>query len=88
MYVYCVVCYHVIVAPYVRSVVLSLHIVTLLMMIRKALWTMRLLYSLMFFLTLLVCDPCCPIRTRVLVDAASTWSDFLLHTCHACIDTG
>ncbi len=49
MYLYCVVCYCVIAAPYVRSVV-SLHIVTLLMMIRNAQWTMRSLYSLTFFL--------------------------------------
>ncbi len=34
MYIYCVVCYRVIAAPYyVRSVVVSLHIVKLLMMI-------------------------------------------------------
>ncbi len=46
MYVYCVVCYRVIAAPYVRSVVISLHIVTLLMMIRNAQWTMSSHYSL------------------------------------------
>ncbi len=49
MYVYCVVCYCVIVAPYVRSVVMSFHIVTHLIMIWNADWTMRSLYSLSFF---------------------------------------
>ncbi len=48
----CVVCYRVIVAPYVRSVGHVLHTFTLLMTIRNALWTMRLLYSLKFFLKL------------------------------------
>ncbi len=48
MYIYCVVCYRVIAAPYVRSV-LSLHTVTLLMMIRNAQWTMSSLYSLKYF---------------------------------------
>ncbi len=46
MYVYCVVCYCLIVAPYVRSVVMSLHTFTLLMTIRN----MRLHYSLKRFL--------------------------------------
>ncbi len=35
MYVHCVVCFRVIAAPYVRSVVVSLHTVTLLMMMRN-----------------------------------------------------
>ncbi len=38
MYIYCVVCYCVIAAPYARSVVVSLHTVTLLM-IRNTQWT-------------------------------------------------
>ncbi len=54
-YVYCVVCYCVIVALYVRSVghvfaYLYIPCIPLLLMtIRNALWTMRLLYSLKFF---------------------------------------
>ncbi len=47
MYVYCVVCYHVIVVRYVRSVG---HVFAYIYMIWNALWTMRLLYSLKFFL--------------------------------------
>ncbi len=47
-YVYCMVSYRVIAAPYVRSVVNSLHTITLLMVIRNAQWTMSSLYSLMF----------------------------------------
>ncbi len=43
MYIYCVVCYRVIVAPYVRSVG---HVFAYLYI----LWTMILLYSLKFFL--------------------------------------
>ncbi len=50
MYVYCMVCYYVTAAPYVRNVVMSLHIITLWMMIRNTQWTMSSLYSLMFFL--------------------------------------
>ncbi len=46
-YVYCVVCYRVIVSPHVRRIG---HVFTLLMTIRNALWTMKLLYSLTFFL--------------------------------------
>ncbi len=45
MYIYCMVCYHEIAAPYVRSVVLSLHTVTILMTIQNAQWTMMFLYS-------------------------------------------
>ncbi len=52
-YVYCVVCYRVIVAPYVRSVG-HVFTFTLLMMIRNALWTMRLLYSSKVVLSLIV----------------------------------
>ncbi len=44
MYIYCVVCYHVIAASYVRSVI-SLHTITLLMMIQNAQWTTSSLYS-------------------------------------------
>ncbi len=49
MFLYFVVCYGVIAAPYVRSVLISLHTVTLLMMIWIAQWTMSSLYSLKFF---------------------------------------
>ncbi len=52
MYVYCMVCYRVILAPYVKSVGHVFAYLTLLMTIRNALWTMRLLYSLTFFLAL------------------------------------
>ncbi len=42
MYLYCVVCYHVIAPLYVRSIVMSLHTVTVLMMIRNGngLWAL------------------------------------------------
>ncbi len=50
MYVYCMVCYCVIAAPYVRSVVVTIHTVTLLITIQNALWTKSSLYSLKFFL--------------------------------------
>ncbi len=40
MHIYCVVCYRVIAAPYVRSVVMSLNPVILLMTIPNAQWTM------------------------------------------------
>ncbi len=53
-FIYCVVCYHVIVAPYVRSVGHVFAYLTLLMTIRNALWTMRLLYSLKIFLYILI----------------------------------
>ncbi len=46
----CVVCYCVIAAPYVRSVV-SLHTVTLLMTIWNTQWTISSLYSLRLFFT-------------------------------------
>ncbi len=49
MYIYCVFCYHVIAAPYVRSVVMSLHTITLLMMIQNTQWTISSLYSLKYF---------------------------------------
>ncbi len=42
MYIYCVVCYRVVLASYV-SVGYVLHTFTLLMTIRNTLWTMRLL---------------------------------------------
>ncbi len=45
-----IVCYRVIADPYVRSVVVSLHTITLLMMIPNTQWTMRSLYPLKFFL--------------------------------------
>ncbi len=44
MYIYCVVCYRVIAAPYIRVL---LHTVTLLLTIQNTQWTMRSLYSLM-----------------------------------------
>ncbi len=50
MYIYCMVCYCVIAAPYVRSIVVSLHTVTLLMMSSNAQYTMSFHYSLQFFL--------------------------------------
>ncbi len=40
MYIYCVVCYHVIAALYVRSIVMTLPIVKLFVMIWNAQWTM------------------------------------------------
>ncbi len=46
-FVYCVICYCVIAAPYVRSVVMSLHTVILLMTIRNVQWTMSFLYCLL-----------------------------------------
>ncbi len=46
MYVYRVVCYRAISAPYLKCVVESLHVVTLLMMIQYAQWTLNSLYSL------------------------------------------
>ncbi len=46
----CMVCYRVIAAP--SSVVMSLHTVTLVMMIQNAQWTMSSLFSLKFFLIL------------------------------------
>ncbi len=49
-YIYCVVCYRVIAAAYVRSVGHVFHTFTLLMMIRNTQWTMKLLYSLKMFL--------------------------------------
>ncbi len=49
MYVYCVVCNFVIAAPYVRSIVMSLHTIILLMMIRNVQWIMSSLYSLKIF---------------------------------------
>ncbi len=49
-YVYCVVCYHVIVAPYVRSVGHVFAYLYTLDVTRNALWTMRLIYSLKYFL--------------------------------------
>ncbi len=52
MYIYCVVCHHVIAAPYVRRVGVSLHTVTLLMTIQNVQWTMSSLYSLKLFLLL------------------------------------
>ncbi len=48
-YIYCMVCYQVIAAPYVRSAVMSLHTVALLMSIQNAQWTMSSLYSLKCF---------------------------------------
>ncbi len=48
LHVYCVVCYRVIAAPYVRSVIMFLHTVTLLMTIRNAQWTMSV-FSLLYF---------------------------------------
>ncbi len=39
-HVYYVVCYRLIAAPYVKIIVMSLHAVTLLMMIRNTQWTM------------------------------------------------
>ncbi len=52
-YIYCMVCYHVIAAPCVRSVVVSLHNVARLMMIQNIHWTMSSLYSLTCFLWLI-----------------------------------
>ncbi len=49
VYVYCVVCYRVIVVPYVRRVVMSLHTITLLMTIRNAQRTINFLESLKVF---------------------------------------
>ncbi len=52
MYVYCVVCYHVIADTYVRSVVMSLHTITLLTTIWNAQWIMSsLLLPKVIFLT-------------------------------------
>ncbi len=48
-YVYCMVCHCVIAAPYVRNVVVSLHIITLLMTIWNAQGTMSSFYSLTCF---------------------------------------
>ncbi len=45
MYAYCVVCYWVIAASHVRSVLISLQTITLLMMIQNAQWTMSFIYS-------------------------------------------
>ncbi len=50
MYIYCVVWYRVIAAVYVRGVGHVFTYLYLLMMIWNAQWTMRRLYSLMFFL--------------------------------------
>ncbi len=50
MYIYRVICYCVIAPPHVRSVVMSLHTVTLLTMIQNIQWTTRSLYSQKFFL--------------------------------------
>ncbi len=50
MYVCCVVCYRVIVPQYVRSVGHVFAYLYTLMDYETSLWTMRLLYSLKFFL--------------------------------------
>ncbi len=44
----------VIAAPYLRSIVMFLHIVKLLMRIRNVQWTMSSLYPLRFFLTYII----------------------------------
>ncbi len=46
--IYCMVYYRVIAASYIRSVVVSLHTVTLLMIIRNTQWIMSSLYSFNF----------------------------------------
>ncbi len=51
MYVYCVLCYRVIAAPCVTSVVVPLHTITLLMTIQNDQWTMSSLYSIKSFPT-------------------------------------
>ncbi len=52
MYIYCLVCYRVTAAPYVRKIVVSLHTVTLLMTICNAQRTMgSLTYLTFFFIT-------------------------------------
>ncbi len=56
MYVYCVVCYCVIVAPYVRSVGhVFAYLYTLNDDSESPIWTIRLLYTLKFF-PVFVCD--------------------------------
>ncbi len=51
----CVVCYCVIAAPYVRSVV-SFHTFTVLMTIMNAQWTMSSIYSLNVFLSVSISE--------------------------------
>ncbi len=48
MYIYCVVCYHVIATPYLRSVFVTLDIVTILITIQNSQWTIHSTYSLKF----------------------------------------
>ncbi len=63
-YVYCVVCYRVIAAPYVRSVVMSLHTVTLLMTIPNTQNGLSSRYSLNVFPITLGCLPFPDIKHR------------------------
>ncbi len=49
MYIYCMVYYRLIAAPCVRSVVMSLHTITLLMLIWNTQWTTSCLYSPILF---------------------------------------
>ncbi len=75
IYVYCVVCYCFIAAPYVRSVVIFLHNITLLMMFRNAQWTKSSIYSLTFFLYYMLC-----IEFQIFSQPLLMGSCFLCHT--------